>query len=115
MPPIAATNAATMEAQVRHERRVELAFDGLRWFDLKRWKTLEVVMPGPVWGVSPGTVDITDIDAASNSAKVRLTDPTKHINATQDRVFNPNRDYYWPLNPNDVITEKGVLVQNPNW
>jgi len=115
MPPITASNATEMEAQVRHERRVELAFDGLRWYDLKRWKTLEKVMPGPVYGVCPGTVDISDIDPVSNSAKVKFTDPTKHILATQDRVFNPQRDYFWPLNPNDVITENGVLIQNPNW
>jgi len=115
MPPISASNATAMEAQVRHERRIEFAFDGLRWYDLKRWKTLEKVMPGPVYGVPPGTVDTLNIDPVSNSAKVKFLDPTKHINATQDRVFNPQRDYYWPLNPTDVITENGVLIQNPNW
>ena len=26
---------------VRHEIRVELAFEGLRFFDLKRWATVE--------------------------------------------------------------------------
>ena len=29
-----------MRAAIRHERRVELAFEGMRWLDLKRWGTL---------------------------------------------------------------------------
>ena len=29
-----------MRDAIRHERRVELAFEGIRWFDLKRWGTL---------------------------------------------------------------------------
>jgi len=32
---------ATLRAIVRHERRVELAFEGLRFFDLKRWGTVQ--------------------------------------------------------------------------
>ncbi|MBK0383898.1 RagB/SusD family nutrient uptake outer membrane protein [Pedobacter sp. SD-b] len=31
----------TLQAIVRHERRVELAFEGLRYFDLKRWGTVQ--------------------------------------------------------------------------
>lgn len=33
----ASLSQAAMRAVVRHERRVELAFEGLRFFDLKRW------------------------------------------------------------------------------
>ncbi len=29
-----------MRTAIRHERRVELAFEGMRWLDLKRWGTL---------------------------------------------------------------------------
>jgi len=32
---------AQLRAVVRHERRVELAFEGLRFFDLKRWGDIE--------------------------------------------------------------------------
>lgn len=33
-----------MREKIRHERRVELAFEGHRYFDLKRWKTAETVL-----------------------------------------------------------------------
>jgi hypothetical protein len=39
MPPVAAGLSQTqMRAEIRHERRVELAFEGFRYDDLKRWK-----------------------------------------------------------------------------
>lgn len=34
-------NQADLQKIVRHERRVELAFEGLRFFDLKRWGQME--------------------------------------------------------------------------
>ena len=34
-----------MRAQIRHERRVELGLEGLRWADIKRWKTAETYIP----------------------------------------------------------------------
>ncbi|MEL7589425.1 MAG: RagB/SusD family nutrient uptake outer membrane protein, partial [Prolixibacteraceae bacterium] len=38
MPPFpAGMTKAQMRERIRHERRIELAFEGLRYFDLKRW------------------------------------------------------------------------------
>lgn len=37
----AGLSQAALRNVLRHERRVELAFEGLRYFDLKRWGTLE--------------------------------------------------------------------------
>ncbi|WP_286895163.1 MULTISPECIES: RagB/SusD family nutrient uptake outer membrane protein [Sphingobacterium] len=34
----------TMQQKIRHERRVELAFEGQHYFDLKRWKTSKSVL-----------------------------------------------------------------------
>jgi hypothetical protein len=46
MPTIAAAEGtglsqAALRTIVRHERRVELAFEGLRFYDLKRWGTMQ--------------------------------------------------------------------------
>ena len=40
-----------MRARIRHERRVELAFEGERYFDLKRWKIAEQVINAITDGV----------------------------------------------------------------
>jgi len=88
-----------MRAIVRHERMVELAFEGLRYFDIRRWKIAESVIPGKIYGMTyeddNGNLKTIDIQSF-------------------DKSFEANRDYLWPipqkereLNPN--------LTKNPNW
>lgn len=42
-----------MRTRIRHERRVELAFEGLRYFDLKRWKTAKKILNNVKDGLTP--------------------------------------------------------------
>ncbi|PGH39510.1 MAG: RagB/SusD family nutrient uptake outer membrane protein [Candidatus Nephrothrix sp. EaCA] len=42
-----------MRNRIRHERRVELAFEGLRYFDLKRWKIAKQVLNNVKDGLTP--------------------------------------------------------------
>jgi hypothetical protein len=42
-----------MRQRVRHERRIELAFEGLRYYDLKRWRIAEEVLNNVEDGVIP--------------------------------------------------------------
>ena len=44
-------NQSELREVVRRERRVELAFENKRWWDLIRWKTAEVVLNQPKYGV----------------------------------------------------------------
>jgi starch-binding outer membrane protein, SusD/RagB family len=44
MPPLTAgLNKDQMRDKIRHERKIELAFEGMRYYDLKRWR-----IAGPV-------------------------------------------------------------------
>lgn len=93
-----ALTALTM-ADVRYERRVELAFEGLRLFDIRRWKIGEQVMPMPV----VRGIDYLDAAGVKRTATVPAS----------ARAF-PARNYLWPipqaerdLNPN--------LTQNPGF
>jgi len=46
MPPVASgLTKDQLRQKIRDERRVELAFEGGRYFDLKRWKISETVIP----------------------------------------------------------------------
>ncbi len=96
-PEITTTDQTALRKIVRNERRVELAFEGLRWFDLKRWKIAAGTggtMNGPVLGafLSPGNY----IHAGSRA----LTD----------------KDYLRPI-PQAQIDLEGspVLKQNPSY
>ncbi len=54
MPDIpAGLNQEQMRERIRHERRIELAFEGLRYYDLKRWRTAETVLNGVTDGILP--------------------------------------------------------------
>src|SRR3546814_9011311 len=40
-----------MLEEIRRERRIELAGEGFRYYDLIRWKTAEAELPRPVLGI----------------------------------------------------------------
>ena len=108
MPAVTETGQAGLRERVRNERRVELAFEGLRWYDLKRWKIAGAVMNGPVYGVRPGTVDMT-------TGKVTFSS-TSHITVGDERVFREDRDYYFPIPQEDIDSNQALQGnQNPNW
>ncbi|MCL1932754.1 MAG: RagB/SusD family nutrient uptake outer membrane protein [Candidatus Azobacteroides sp.] len=118
MPPISVSDASTMQKQLRHERRVEFAFEGLRWFDMKRWGIGGDVMPGDVYGVPPGSIDVnhavTD-DVSGTYAPFTITQPVQYIKVGNARIFDTNKHYYFPIPQSDMDLEPGVLIQNPNW
>jgi hypothetical protein len=84
---------------VRQERRVELAFEGLRLLDILRWKIAADIMP------VPAVTGIDYIDASG--AKVTVQQPASA------RSF-PARAYLWPLPQSELDLNKN-LKQNPGY
>jgi starch-binding outer membrane protein, SusD/RagB family len=91
MPPV----ATLTQAVVRNERRVELAFEGLRLFDIRRWKIAETVMPAPA---------VCGIDYISGATTIRACQPASA------RQF-PARAYLWAL-PQTELDLNPNLKQN---
>lgn len=85
---------------VRRERRAELAFEGVRAFDIRRWKISEVVMSKPVRGIK-----VTS--GAFNK------DPNGYIIVENRRFENP-KHYLWPV-PTFERDQNKNLGQNPDW
>lgn len=94
----------TMRALVRRERRSELAMEGLRWYDVQRWKIAEQTMAGPCYGSWLGSVD-------PNTGQLTLT--TNRITVEQ-RVFDKTKNYLWPIPQSQLDIDKS-LTQNPNY
>lgn len=46
---------------IRRERTVELAVEGFRWFDIRRWEIAHLVMPGKVVGISKSGTDLLPV------------------------------------------------------
>lgn len=84
------------QADVRYERRVELAFEGLRLFDIRRWQIATQVMP------ASAVTGIDYIDAAG--VKKTAAQPASA------RAFPP-RAYLWPIPQSELDLNKG-LKQN---
>ncbi len=94
-------NSAWTQTQLREiirtERKCELALEGLRIFDIRRWKIADSVMNGYVHGARFGTPGVDDgfIRAAT-------------------RTFDPSRHYLWPVPRNEEALNPN-LGQNPGW
>jgi hypothetical protein len=81
-------NKEAMRAEIRHERRIELAGEGLYYHDIRRWRTAEVVMNADIFNF--------------NNSKIGT------------RKFNKERDYLWPI-PTIVSERNPNLVQNAGY
>lgn len=97
-------NIASLRTLIRRERRVELALEGLRWYDIQRWQIGTTVRTGTVYGTRLGTVD-------AGTGKVTLTG--NHV-VVEQRNFNPQRDYLWPVPQKERDINK-TLGQNPGY
>src|SRR5690606_14710377 len=84
---------------LRHERMVELAFEGQRFFDIRRYAIAEDVMNGPTYGMT-----YTD----KNNNLVTLKDESFIL------YFEPKRDYLWPIPQKELDLNKN-LAKNPGW
>ena len=101
MPPITETNSDKLRELLRNERRVELAFEGIRYWDLLRWKLAETVLVGEVWG-APYPKSIT------YAGSTKFVDPTGHCRwYVGRRDFRNPQDYKWPI----PLSEQNI---NPN-
>lgn len=89
---------------VRRERRVEMAMEGIRWFDICRWQIGDKVMPGNVQGALLGTVD--PVTGALTLGKERIL--------VETRKFNAAKNYVWPF-PQGMIDAAPAIKQNPNY
>ncbi|KRD12415.1 hypothetical protein ASE21_00445 [Flavobacterium sp. Root901] len=88
---------AGLREVIRNERRTEFGMEGLRIFDIRRWKIAENVLNGYAHGAKFG---ISSVD--NGYLRVNL------------RTFDPDKHYLWPI-PRDERLINTNLSQNPNW
>ena len=100
MPDITESGAALKE-RYRNERRIEMAFEDQRYFDVRRW------MIAPIAYEDAQGVSIrTKVDNSGN-----VLSRTYTVITAQDRDWKP-RFYFFPIKL-DEINRNNKLVQNP--
>jgi starch-binding outer membrane protein, SusD/RagB family len=120
MPPLTnafvQANGLNMLNEIRRERTVELAFEGFRREDLRRWKTAETVLPQALRGVKfvgteyqqkyPDLKVGVDIQVDNNG--FIIAEPAA------GRQFM-SKHYLDPIPLQQIQLSKGALVQNNGW
>ena len=102
-------NGLNMRDEIRRERRVELAQESHRYWDLNRWKMAETEMPKPILGNYFFKTEF------GTTVQVNLTpDNYIQVQAASFRKFDPAKDYLWPLPINELALNPS-LKQNPGW
>jgi hypothetical protein len=102
MPDIpAGLTQAQMRDRIRAERRIELAFEEHRYFDVRRWKIANVTDNVPAYGILP--------EKQSNGTIVYRT-----IISLSDRKFQ-QRNYWVPIPQDEIRASGGLLKQNPGY
>lgn len=89
---------AQMRDLIQNERRVELSFEGHRFYDVRRWKKGEEFFNKPVTGMR----------ITNNAGALTYTRFT-----VENRVFT-EKNYFYPFSQSD-INRQPALVQNSGW
>ncbi len=102
MPDITESGDA-LKARYRNERRIELAFEEHRFFDVRRWVIGEV-----------GNADATKIDVKykwENGATA--TQPVYEPKVFEERIWE-DKCYFFPIK-RDEINKNDLLINNPGY
>ena len=87
-----------MREIIHRERLIEICFEGVRFYDLRRWKKAMTEFNKPIIG--------WDIDQEDAPSYYR-----------QKVLYNPSfsqRDYLWPISEAELLVNKNIK-QNPGW
>lgn len=125
-PAVTALGQDEMRRIVRLERRMELAYEGLRYMDLLRWKLAEKALNLPNYGLLDNTglkklcddgnwffayVPEIDEDGIADFSRLYEDGLCKIISK---RNFDASKNYLWPIPSQEVLTNP-FLGQNDNY
>ncbi len=126
-PAVTLGGQAEMRKDLRFERRMELAFEGLRYMDLMRWRLAEQVLNTPIYGmldvpelrarvVNQGLWFFPGIPSVDDNSLVDLSAIADQglIKLYALRRFDPEKNYLWPIPAKDVLMNPHIR-QNPNY
>ena len=103
MPAIAATvTGQALRDRLYNERRIELAFENHRFFDIRRWKIANVIENRPIYGMD---------------VLLNMTTNVKTYSPVLLLQKNPYQDKMnlLPVATDEIKKNKGTLEQTTGW
>lgn len=102
MPPLPeGLSQSEMREKIRHERRIELAFEEHRFYDVRRWLIADETANEPAQGIT-----ITKDDNGDLSYEIKT--------ALEGRSFE-EKHYWLPIPRAEILASDNQLEQNPGY
>ncbi|GHT70407.1 starch-binding protein [Bacteroidia bacterium] len=89
---------AGMRDIIRQERMIELSYEGIRYWDIRRWKLAEEYWNTTIMGLN---------------AKAAKTEDFYRLVELYKTKFE-KKDYFWPIKQSELLNNRN-LVQNVGW
>ncbi|TCC88573.1 RagB/SusD family nutrient uptake outer membrane protein [Pedobacter frigiditerrae] len=102
MPAILAAGQtqATLRDRIRKERRIELAFEGHRFWDVRRW----MIAPHTLGAALTGVSIIKNVNNSFTYAPMTV----------ENRIWD-DKLYFYPIPQTEIDKSNRVLIQNKGW
>jgi len=126
-PAIAMQDQSKLRKILRIERRMEFAREGLRYYDLIRWKLAEKTLNLPVYCM----LDPTPMKQLANQGLWFFPETPQidedgivdfsgllgkgYVKKLVERKFDKERQYLFPIPAKEVISSNNIITQNPNY
>lgn len=101
MPPIDASG--DLLAKIKHERKIELAFESNRWYDARRWKDAQTDF----------AQDIVAVEVIKNATTGVKSYRYFYFEGSKGKRSFPENHYLWPIPIEEM--QKSSLTQNPGY
>lgn len=105
LPDVSGLSGASLRERYRNERRVELAFENLRWYDITRWMIAPQVLSQTAYGISI---------VRDNSQNPVVDQYQYDTNVLDNNRTWDDKMYYMPI-PFSELQANSLLTQNPGY
>lgn len=127
MPAVEGTSREALRSALRYERKVELAAEGFRWFDIRRWKEADGKTPvafkaihgnqyAPGYGktVSNAKPIIDENWIVTYDGVTTFDGKAFDARVLTERKFILGKDELWPFPYSEMVTNPLIGLENNN-
>lgn len=108
-------SGSDIRTEIRRERRVELFFEGHRYFDIIRWKQGELLAQD-LLGVNKRWMDQGRLSVnLDKDLTWKTKDGQQYLLIETGRQFDPNKHYLLPVPFKQMQRNPNLAPQNPGW
>ena len=103
-----------IRTEIRRERRVELFFEGQRYFDIIRWKQGDL-LGKPLLGVRKDYLDPSRLEIKLSDLKWKSVNGKEYLILEANRTFDAGKNYLLPIPFTQMQMNPNLAPNNPGW